>query len=416
MSFQKIRKDAATVLEYVYLFLFGIVVLYTFLQKTTFQIPWAMFMRTAEGSLRVWCEWLIEPPYRLLGCTAALRCLIQRKYNWKTTLAAVGVLIVGNYLWHQNGYYRTILFAVLVAGAIGISYQRLIKLYFLIVSGTLLITVICAVTGLIENYTVVRDGNIRMFFGINAPTNFASFVYFQILCWWYLRKEKLTYKEVAGTAVLTVLLYIFCNTRTACILLLTVSVSMIWMKYRSEIQIKTGRPYQMNSLISGLCALAYPVLAIVMIGLTLLYSRNSVILSKIDTLITGRLSYGKKAFDIYGVSFFGKYIRLFGFDDGQAVSNYFYIDSSYVQMAVMFGLVMMVLLLLAFFIICEKAREQKDWIFLLVLVFAGLHSAIEPHLIEIQYCPFLLALLADTKNRNGLRLSEIFGRRAWIRG
>ena len=128
------------------------------------------------------------------------------------------------------------------------------------------------------------------------------------------------------------------------------------------------------------------------------------------------MSYGKKAFDIYGVSFFGKHIRLFGFDDGQAVSNYFYIDSSYVQMAVMFGLVMMALLLLTFLIICEKAREQKDWIFLLVLVFAGLHSAIEPHLIEIQYCPFLLALLANTKKRNGLRLSEIFGRRAWTRG
>ena len=66
-TLKNVRILLAVILENIYLILFGIVVLYLFLQKTAFEIPWKAFMRTEDNTLREWCRWLLEPPYNLLG-------------------------------------------------------------------------------------------------------------------------------------------------------------------------------------------------------------------------------------------------------------------------------------------------------------------------------------------------------------
>ena len=42
------------------------------------------------------------------------------------------------------------------------------------------------------------------------------------------------------------------------------------------------------------------------------------------------------------------------------------------------------------------------------------HSIIEQHLVELPYCPFVIALLADTEVKPGLKIKEIFGK-VWTR-
>lgn len=414
-SLRKIRICAAGALENLYLLLFGIIVLYLFLQKTTFDIPWNLFVYTEDGAIRTWSRWVMEPPYYLLGYTAVFRILIQKEYNWLRTAFAVGILYGGRYLWEQNISYKTILVTFLIVGAIGISFRKLVRVYCLLVSSALIITIVCAVSGLIENYVMMRGENMRMFFGINSPTNFASFVFFQILCWWYLRKEKLSYIEAGLTVVISVLLNVFCDTRTACVLLLATAMCMVWMRFRYKQAGKRGKEYRMCPLISSMGTLVYPLLAILSVGLTLIYTQDSELLTKINSWLSARLSLGKRAFDVYGVSWFGKYIRMFAFESGATVNNYFYIDSSYVQLPIMFGLAAMIFLLFAFLWISCRARAEKDWIFLLILVLAGVHCVTDCHLIEIQFCPFVLALLADTRERKGMTIKEIFGGRLWTR-
>lgn len=410
-TLKNVRILLAVILENIYLILFGIVVFYLFLQKTAFEIPWKAFMRTEDNTLREWCRWLLEPPYNLLGYVAVLRCLIQKEYRLKRTLLALGIFFCGRELWQHNSYFKIMLLTLLLVGALGISFRKMIKVYFLLISTALLITFGCAVTGVIENYVLMRGENMRMFFGINSPTNFASFVFFQILCWWYLRKEKLTYIEAAVVAGISVFLMVFCNTRTACALLIVLAICMCWMRFRYMQAETQGKQYRMNSVVSALSALSHPLLAGFMIVLTLLYTSDSSLFVKMNTWLSDRLGLGWRAFDVYGISWLGQYVPTYAFSDGEAASNYFCIDSSYVQMPIVYGLAAMIFLLAAFLWIGCRAVEEKDWIFLLILVFTGVHSAIEPHLLEVQYCPFLLALLADTTPREGLRIREIFGRK-----
>lgn len=412
-NFKNIWNRLAGILEIIYLVLFGIVILYLFLQKTTFEIPWDAFMRTEDDVLRQWCRWLLEPPYYLLGYVAILRCAIQKEYNWKRIISAVLILLCGRYIWAQNGNFKIILLTLLIVGAQGISFRKMIREYFFIISTALTVTIICAISGLTENYILMRGEHIRMFFGINSPTNFASFIFFQILCWWYLRKDKLIYVEAGITAVFSVFLYIFCHTRTVCALLILVSVCMAWMRFQTQKAKKKNGHYQMNSALASLCVLAHPVFAIIIIALTISYTATSRLHSIVNGWLSDRLALGKTAFDVYGISWFGQYVPTYGFSDGQAVDNYFYIDSTYVQMPIMFGIVTMILLLSACVFISCRALKNRDWVFLLILVFTGIHCITDPHLIELQFCPFLLALLADVREQDGLGLAEIFGRIRW---
>lgn len=407
------RIQMASILENIYLVLFGIIVLYLFLQKTTFEIPWELFTKTEDGTMREWCRWLLEPPYYLLGYVAVFRCILQKEYNWRKTACAVMILVSGKYIWEQNGNFKILLLTLVIVGAMGIPIQRMLREYFLIILIALTVTVSCAVLGVIENYTFMRGEHLRMFFGINSPTNFASFVLFQVLCWWYLRKNKLTYIEAGVVAAVSLFLYIFCHTRTACVLLFCVAICMAWLRFIRQWKENKGEQYQMNSVAASVLSLAHPLLAMLIIGLTIFFKVDSQLFIKLNAWLTDRLTLGKRAFDVYGVSWFGQYVPVYGFSDGQAVDNYFYIDSAYVQMPIMFGLAAMILLLAACLFISCRAWKTQDWVLLLILALIAIHCVTDPHLVELQFCPFLIALLANVNRQDGMCVKEIFGRIRW---
>ena len=86
-----------------------------------------------------------------------------------------------------------------------------------------------------------------------------------------------------------------------------------------------------------------------MLAASLVYQESIVWMRGLDKLLSGRLYYGKHALSICGFHLWGKQIRMNGhWADGQVTDNYFYLDSSYMQMALMFGLVISALALLAF--------------------------------------------------------------------
>ena len=157
-----------------------------------------------------------------------------------------------------------------------------------------------------------------------------------------------------------------------------------------------------------------PVLvAIGMTVLTIMY-QGTPMQQKLNQLLSNRLDLGKKAFDIFSLTPFGQYIRLFGNAENLGFEYYFYIDSTYLQLIIMYGVVILGVVLLVFLLIGCRAKAQKDWIFLWIIGLIAAHSIIEQHLVELPYCPFVIALLADTEVKPGLKIKEIFGK-VWTR-
>ena len=136
-------------------------------------------------------------------------------------------------------------------------------------------------------------------------------------------------------------------------------------------------------------------------------------MASLDSLFSTRLQLGKKAIDVYGMRPWGQWIKLFNNAEGKDNSFYFYIDSSYVQLAVMYGLILLGLVLLAFLLISYRAWSQREWIFLWILAITAGHGIMEQHLVELPYCPFILALLADTVENRGAEIKEIIRIKRW---
>ena len=409
MIFQEKREKMAHILESVYLGLFAVILLYKFLGITSFPIPWKVLTTNADGETMLWVKILLEPPYYLLQLVVLLRFLVQEKYEIKKMLTAALLFIIGYYLWIESGHKRLLLLWLLMLGAWKIPFQRIIKVFVRLLVPAMLLSFLCAVTGVIEDYTYIRymeDGEVlRHSFGIVAPTNFGAMVFFLVLGWWYLRREKTSWAEIAAFFGLAAFLQWGSHAR--CSMMSTAAVGVL---------AAAGKVLKSRKLpiwVADILTVAPILSAAGMLILSITYQATP-LQAKLDQILSTRLTLGKKAFTVFSLTPFGQYIRLFSNAENRGDRFYFYIDCSYLQLAIMYGLVILGAVLFAFLLIGCKAKAQQNWILLWILGLIAVHSIIEQHLVELPYCPFIIALLADLKGQSGYSIKEIFGK-SWIK-
>lgn len=404
-TFQEKRRKLAQILEMTYLCLFAVLLLYIFLGITSFPIPWKSITLNADGKTVFWAKVLFEAPYYLLQIIVLLRFVVQEKYELKKMFTAAIVFISGYYLWTASEHRRLLLFWLLILGAWKIPFQKVIKVFVRVIGPMMIVTTFCAVVGLIDDYTYTRADFIRHSFGIVSPTNYGAMVFFLVLCWWYLRREKMTWKEIFGVFGIAVFLHLGCHARCSTVLTAVAGILMGMEKMLKE----RKHPF----FIPDVLVLSPVLVAIGMTVLTIMY-QGTPMQQKLNQLLSNRLDLGKKAFDIFSLTPFGQYIRLFSNAENLGFEYYFYIDSTYLQLIIMYGVVILGVVLLVFLLIGCRAKAQKDWIFLWIIGLIAAHSIIEQHLVELPYCPFVIALLADTEVKPGLKIKEIFGK-VWTR-
>ena len=415
MTFQEKRAKLENVLENTYLFLFGLLLAYLFSKLTSFTIKWQIITETAEGGDSfIGRIFLVHPFYALLA-VAVLRTLIQESYNWKKCLETAAVVLVGYGLWRFGSHKDFFLLWILILGAREIPFEKIVKVFLTVCGSILLAAMICAGTGVIEDYTYTRgDGALRHALGTGSPTNCGAFLFFQILCWWYLRKEKITYYEAAVVLGISVFVRQFINARTAAGCIAGVAVVMCIQRalyWRAGCQ---NRELSMNSILASFLILSHIFMAGLIIVSSAFYDGNIPWMLKLNALFSNRLSLGRKAMDLFEFTWFGQYIRNFSYAEGLTAGGYFYIDSSYLQIALMYGVLWFAVVLFVFLVIGCRAKRQQDWTMVWILAFMAIHSVIEPRLIQLAYNPFILALLADTRRREGLRIEEII-RIKWVK-
>ena len=112
-----------------------------------------------------------------------------------------------------------------------------------------------------------------------------------------------------------------------------------------------------------------------------IYTPNNVILRKLDNLLSTRLYFGNLAFKNYNVDLLGQYIYQVG-NGGihhSPITNYFFIDVSYVRILMMQGLVAFIYSL---FLICKNSSnfiENKLYFYEFMLLMVVLSAAIDHH-------------------------------------
>lgn len=350
----------------------------------------------------VWTSTMFPFPDRLSTiCLLAalmligLKIILFDRYFFLLIPGIAALVLCAGAVLVSSHYMNAVFWIFLVMGSKDVDFGKLLKIY-LIVAGTIVFLAVCSsLVGVIENlqYTSSSRG-IRNSFGIVYTTDFAAYIFFLLLVYFYLKGPALTAWHYGGAAAASGLVYYFCKARvdSVCILL----VALVFGVHGFVVHTKYAFPRfrrGWNSLWRTWGIFSMPFWAALSIAATRLFDPENRVFSELNELFSSRLSLGQEGWDSYGLSWFGRTIEMVGFGGStERPDNYFFIDCSYVHVLLRYGIVFLVVLVSVYTICCYKNR--RDMYFLFAIALVSLNCVIAHHILEVSYNPFAYALLA----------------------
>lgn len=290
---------------------------------------------------------------------------------------------------------------LLILGCLEIPFKKIAKNYVIIVSIVLIVAYITTVIGLTKNYTIVTQDGIKYAMGGTYPTDFAAHIFYLLCAYVYMRAKKINFLDlllvVFGLVFVKYLTKTQADTIAIFVLLLVV---VIYIFQNRILKVKFLKKIYTNVI--GWTFIIPGVFAGIIYWLTFSFNYIDPAFTKLNQLFTNRLALGNQAFVSYGIKLFGQPVFQNGwggtrasiFNSGLGNLTYYFIDSSYVAMLIVYGSFFTVLLLGGLMIHLYQKLRNNDILYVLIWIPILLVSIIDQHLLEVQYNVFLLGLFA----------------------
>lgn len=338
------------------------------------------------------------------GLVLVARTYFRDKTNKKALIIALVIFISIYALLFVLPYdYNKFLLPVLLACALyNSNYAKVLRAITAV--GILGITVIILLsrTGFSTDLVYYITGHVRLAFGTVYPTDFAAFIFYMIVAVIAFDKNIPKYVWAVVCFGLAGMLIFFCNARCSAICLGIAGIGCIFYYVYSIVNTKgNGNAIAIIEVLQKIIIVIetglFSVLAILSVVLPALYGYHTRWIEKINDILNTRIILGYNALVKYGLGAFGNsdFVQngFGGTTDTQMAYNF--LDSSYMFVAIRFGLVFLVLLCAQNIFIIKKAHKSKNWMMAMSLSVIVLHSFIEHHYVEPWYNVFLLTFMCD---------------------
>ncbi|MDD6074303.1 MAG: hypothetical protein PUB88_08600, partial [Clostridium sp.] len=159
-----------------------------------------------------------------------LKILLFDRYPLKQFFALLVVLLCTMLSCYFSRTINAFLMILLVLGSKDIEFEKILKVYLVIVGSVLILAFLASLVGVIENLRYLRRSNnrVRNSFGIIFPTDFAAHVFYYLTVLLYLNRDKLKSVHYILTMGVAGLLYYYCDTRLDSISILLLVV-IFWI-------------------------------------------------------------------------------------------------------------------------------------------------------------------------------------------
>lgn len=365
--------------EIFFLGIFAVWLILTYSWTTMAHIPWPPFF--------YFCVQIG------IGLAVLFRYMVMRPADIKKILFVF--LIIGSFVIARrySGVDALLETGLLIAGANDIDYRKILKVYLIVEIPMTICTMIAGYTGVITNLVYHRGEQVRMSFGFVYPTDFAAGIIFMVTAWVVLRQVRCTWIEIGLMIISVILFEKYCDVRNSEIVMMILIICVVYLKIRNKLAAKKGKEYTPSLLLKILCLVAPYGLAGFMILVSRFYRPDIEWMAKLNTLFSTRLSLGKEVFDRYDIQIWGQDIPMRGNGGStEVVADYFFIDSSYVNILMRLGLVAFILVMLIISIIMIKNLNHPYMLMAMAIV--CIHSVMEHHMFEVYYDVFLMLPLA----------------------
>lgn len=315
--------------------------------------------------------------------------------NWKQLIACSLILLVSIISWRQSRSVDILIFVLFILGARDVNFRKLVRIFTILVGMMLIYTILISQIGIIKDAIYVRDHISRHSLGINYPTDLAAHFFYLILGYGYLRFGRLHWPDWIGMLIIGSLMFWVTNARTDFALtLLTIPVFAVAQR--------ANRGFRLSRLTSSLYWMVTPLAFYCTVLLSYFYQSSNHWMSILNKILSSRLELSNQALSTYGISLFGKRVieHAYGGSAGlklfhATTSKYFYIDSSFIRLAVIYGLVISILIIAAMTYIGFQSTSVKGYCLAAIMLLVGIHCIIEQHILDISYNPFVIAVFAQ---------------------
>lgn len=376
--------------ERAYLFLFAIYMLYYGSYTTMFESHWP--------------EKTLFSMQLLLGVVVFYKLVLLKDVKISQGILISVVLALFIVVRCNTGYGQLLDTALLIAGAYKIDFRKILKVYLGVSVPLIIYTIFAARLGLVTNLIYNQEGRIRESFGFIYPTDFAAHIFFFVVVWVLLRQIKCTFFELGIMVLITVFLDVYCDTRNSELGILLIVGCVTYLKIRNFIAEKKEGSYYPSKIVRWGCIISPFIFAPVMIFLCRFYNPDNSVMMFLNKVTTERLKLGKKTFDNYDTTLLGQYVQMLG--NGSTTekpADYTFIDCSYINILMRFGLLIFIVTLIILEVI--MFRNINNVYILGLLMVICLHSVMEHHLFEFYYNFFIILPVASfdsVGNCNGI--------------
>ncbi len=294
------------------------------------------------------------------------------------------------------GYESLRYLGMFAAGSIGVDHRKALKSLSFISLGIILVSFVYAFA--IDpslNVVYVSKIRIRSTAGFIYPTNIASLLLYACLMLFVVGESIPIYFTVAATVAAMLLsgFYYSSNTSTICSALL-----LVFMVYAMLAERASGRAVfkWIDRLLNIISVAAVPILAAAIFFFSMMYGSGYSWAVKLNDLIHNRFEYTYQGITSLGIRLIGQYVPMIGSSQpGMAKSDeYNFLDNSYIQLAVCFGMIASLVLAAIWFYILFRAIRGGNRRIVLVAIIIAIHSFEEHHFIDIGYNSLMFLPLA----------------------
>lgn len=297
--------------------------------------------------------------------------------------------------WRHSNANQVILMMIFILGATNVSFRNIMKWFYWLEVIVTISIIVFAISGIIQDYIYHPVGRpMRMSLGINYPTDLSAHVLFLLLSHCYLHFNQLNLKYYVSYLLIAILMLIITNGRLSfiCECLMILSCFLAKLAERGLLAAK---------LLTVCYWAASPILAVIIALLSYLFQPNIHIFAVINKALSGRLALGHQALD-KGITMFGQQIHENGLGGskgmaiflGHSHQQYFYIDSSYLRLFIIYGFVVGLIFMLMLMFIGLRATSNLDYPMMVAILVIGVSCCVEQHLLDVSFNPFLLSLVA----------------------
>lgn len=328
---------------------------------------------------------------RLIAVIIVLLKVLIDNYSKKFLLIYFLMFFLSIIVWIYSKSFNVVDLIIFGIGSHKIKFINIIKCFLIVSIPTLIIITLFSQIGIIDNYTFYRENTIRQALGFYYPTDYVAMVFYILTCLLYVLIiiNKLKYIKYLLFIVLSLVTFTLCNSRLGSISIFLLIPLGIYIEKRS-----INKLSKIEKFVLSYSMPLFFILIFFLIFVSILLPYNP-ILQYLDKILSYRIFYSKLGVLNYGFSLFGQYIYMQVSTLPGEVSNYFFLDSSYVNITLRYGLIVIFYILFVFTIENKKELNQNRILVPCIILIIGLNSLVGQQMLDLVYNPFLLLPFTD---------------------